>query len=62
MATLDPIGRLLFSEKGIMRDKDQSIEGYKDLWLLYHFYMSAVCSSLSLADNPQDIFKMGRAN
>lgn len=62
MATRDPVAKTIFKENGILRDKDESVELYKHLWMLYHFYVSAVSSSPELADNPQEIFKTERAN
>ncbi|RJQ54927.1 MAG: hypothetical protein C4521_03490 [Actinobacteria bacterium] len=62
MAQRDPIGKAIFNENGILRAKDESAEVYKNMWLMYHFYVSAVSGAPELADNPEEIFKTGRAN
>ncbi len=62
MATRDPIGKTIFNENGILRDKDESADTYRNLWLLYHFYMSAISGAPELADRPEEIFGTGRAN
>ncbi len=62
MATRDPIGKTIFNENGILRDRSESAETYKNLWLLYHFYISAVESAPELAERPEEIFGTGRAN
>ncbi len=62
MATIDPIGKVLFNENGTLRGDDEDIDAYTNLWLMYNFYLSAVASSAQLAGTPEDVFKAGRAN
>lgn len=62
MATKDPIGKTIFNENGILRSEDDDVDVYVNLWLMYHFYVSAVASSAQLPGTPEDLFKAGRAN
>ena len=64
MAKRDPLGKEIFNENGILRiDEEDDVEAYRNLWLLYHFYMSAVSSASQLVGSPEDVFETtGRAN
>ncbi len=62
MARLDHISKMIFNDNGVLRDKDESVDSYKQLWLLYHFYIAAVSMAPDPAGDPQDIFKTERAN
>ena len=59
MARRDPVARAIFNERGILRAADEEVEAFRDLWLLYHFYVSAVSNSAQLAGSPEDVFKIG---
>lgn len=57
MATRDPVGGVIFNENGILRAGGEDVDAYKSLWLLYHFYVSAVANSEQFVGGPEDVFE-----
>lgn len=62
MARLDPVGKMIFSDHGVLQADADDVEALKNLWLLYHFYVASVADGAPATADPQDVLRTERAN